>query len=650
MTAPTLPLPPGQTPRPWQLAAVRDVAAAMSAGQRRVLVAAATGTGKGTLLAALAVRAALRSPGARVLVLCHRDELLRDLLARIARVLKGLPPGHGVTAGLVKAGENAAAARIVVASVQTLRGARLAQVMAAGPAPALVIVDEAHHAPARSYQTVLAAVKAARGGADPFVLGLTATPYRTGAQGAVVGLGDAFDVVAHEHGIVAAIAEGDLVPPEAVRVDIHMELDLSGVSVGSGGDYDEDELAKVVDVDARNTAIAEYVAERLDARQVLAFAVSVAHAKRLAEALRGRGVAAEAVWGGTKEHPLSARERAALISRFARGDLQVLVSRDLLFEGFDAPSVEVLIACRPTASPIIAAQLVGRGLRTHTFPATTSTPARVKQVCEVWDFVGFLDGVRLDLGADLSRPGADLSRPGADGTAKAAPPRPLAVGDLVELVLPPSRGQGTVVEAAEDSPLVRVRWPDWEEAVHGRPEIVRVPPGREGPAAPLSFTVRGMRETAVFLLPGQAPQTARPWVWAVDAWACGGIVRRGSPPEGLPDVRARGLVRQVAPGTWEAWVGVWTGRKQDTLRRITPRPVPLAEAQRAVDVALDEVGARRGGWDAPWRAQDATEAQVRALRALGRRNVAGVTKGEAGDLLDAQIVRRAVREEVRGGR
>ncbi len=635
MSALTLPLPPGQTPRPWQLAAVRDVAAAMSAGQRRVLVAAATGTGKGTLLAALAVRAALRSPGARVLVLCHRDELLRDLLARIARVLKGLSPGHGITAGLVKAGENAAAARIVVASVQTLRGERLAQVMAAGPAPALVIVDEAHHAPARSYQTVLAAVKAARGGADPYVLGLTATPYRTGAQGAVVGLGNAFDVVAHEHGIVAAIAEGDLVPPEAVRVDIHMELDLSGVHVGAGGDYDEDELARVVDVDARNAAIAEYVAERLGARQALAFAVSVAHAKRLAEALRGRGLRAEAVWGGTKEHPLSARERAALISRFTRGDLQVLVSRDLLFEGFDAPAVEVLVACRPTESSIVGAQMIGRGLRTHTF-----ADGRRKRVCEVWDFVGVLDGLRLDLGADLSLPGAD-------GTAKAAPPRPLAVGDLVELVLPPSRGQGTVVEAQEDSPLVRVRWPDWEEVVHGRPELVRVPPGREGPAAPLAFCVRGMRETAVFLLPGQAPATARPWVWAVDAWACGGIIRRGG--EAAPDVRARGLVRQVAPGTWEAWVGVWTGRTCDTLRRITARPVPLAEAQRAVDVALDEVGARRGGWDAPWRAQDATEAQVRALRALGRRNVAGVTKGEAGDLLDAQIVRRAVREEVRRG-
>jgi hypothetical protein len=133
----------------------------------------------------------------------------------------------------------------------------------------------------------------------------------------------------------------------------------------------------------------------------------------------------------------------------------------------------------------------------------------------------------------------------------------------------------------------------------------------------------------------------------VDAWACGGLVRRGNAAEGLPDVRARGLVRQVAPSLWEAWVGVWTGRTCDTLRRITPRPVPLAEAQRAVDVALDEVGARRGGWDAPWRAQDATEAQVRALRALGRRNVAGVTKGEAGDLLDAQIVRRAVREALR---
>jgi superfamily II DNA or RNA helicase len=599
---------------------------------RRVLVSAATGTGKGTLLASLAVRAACKHPTARVLVLCHRKELLEDLQRRILATIRGLPSRltATLTCGLVRAGDNGARARIVVGSVQTLRPARLAEVLAAGP-PALVIVDEAHHAPARSYRDILAGVEAGLG-RPPHVLGLTATPYRTGKNGQTEGLGDAFDALVHEHGIVSAIREGDLVPPEAVRVDLHMELDLSAVRLGAGGDYDEEELEKAVDVDARNEAIADYVAERLGGRQALGFAVSIAHARRLAAALKARGVKAEAVWGGTKANPLPAAQRAALVSRFQRQDLQVLISRDLLFEGFDSPAVEVLIAARPTQSAIIAAQLIGRGLRRHAF-----ADGREKARCEVWDFCGFVDGVRLDLGADMSTPATAA----ATVTAQV---RGLEPGDLCELVLPPSRGVGCVQRAAADDPIVRVLWPDGEEVAHGRPELRRVRPGSsEGPALPL--VVRGQTETRVYLLPSAPEDRAsqRPWVWAVDAWVCSAIVRRGE-----LDVRARGLVREIAPDRWEAWVGVWEGREPSSeapLARlpVTARGLPLAAAQRAVDQALDAVGARRGGWDAAWRSEPATERQVQALRAMGRRQVAGLGKGEAGDLLDAQIVRKAVK-------
>ncbi len=630
----TLPLPPRQTPRRWQLAAVDAVSRAFAPPHRarRVLVSAATGTGKGTLLASLAVRAACKHPTARVLVLCHRKELLEDLQRRILATIRGLP-SHltaTLTCGLVRAGDNGARARIVVGSVQTLRPARLAEVLAAGP-PALVIVDEAHHAPARSYRDILAGVEAGLG-RPPHVLGLTATPYRTGKNGQTEGLGDAFDALVHEHGIVSAIREGDLVPPEAVRVDLHMELDLSAVRLGAGGDYDEEELEKAVDVDARNEAIADYVAERLGGRQALGFAVSIAHARRLAAALKARGVKAEAVWGGTKANPLPAAQRAALVSRFQRQDLQVLISRDLLFEGFDSPAVEVLIAARPTQSAIIAAQLIGRGLRRHAF-----ADGREKARCEVWDFCGFVDGVRLDLGADMSTPATAA----ATVTAQV---RGLEPGDLCELVLPPSRGVGCVQRAAADDPIVRVLWPDGEEVAHGRPELRRVRPGSsEGPALPL--VVRGQTETRVYLLPSAPEDRAsqRPWVWAVDAWVCSAIVRRGE-----LDVRARGLVREIAPDRWEAWVGVWEGREPSSeapLARlpVTARGLPLAAAQRAVDQALDAVGARRGGWDAAWRSEPATERQVQALRAMGRRQVAGLGKGEAGDLLDAQIVRKAVK-------
>ena len=631
----TLPLPPGQTPRRWQLAAVDAVSRAFGAPHRarRVLVSAATGTGKGTLLASLAVRAACKHPTARVLVLCHRKELLEDLQRRILATIRGLPPhlAASLTCGLVRAGDNGARARIVVGSVQTLRPARLAEVLAAGP-PALVIVDEAHHAPARSYRDILAGVEAGLG-RPPHVLGLTATPWRMAKGGQIADLSSAFDVHALSHGIVDAIREGDLVMPHGVRVDLHMALDLSGVRLGAGGDYDEEELEKAVDVDARNEAIADDLAKVLGQRQSLVFAVSVAHAKRLAHALKARGVRAEAVWGGTKTHPLSPGARDALVSRFQRGDLQVLVSRDLLFEGFDAPAVELLACCRPTQSQTIGLQAVGRGLRTCTF-----ADGRIKTTCEIRDYCGFLDGLNLALTVGLGEGAEEVQ------AAASSAPRSLEPGDLCELVLPPSRGVGCVQRAAADDPIVRVLWPDGEEVAHGRPELRRVrPEAGMGPALPL--VVRGQTETRVYLLPSAPEERAsqRPWVWAVDAWVCSAIVRRGD-----PDVRARGLVRQVGDDRWEAWVGVWQGRDMSPeapLARLpaTARGVPLAAAQRAVDAALDDVGARRGGWDAAWRAEPATERQVQALRAMGRRQVAGLGKGEAGDLLDAQIVRRAVK-------
>jgi hypothetical protein len=237
-----------------------------------------------------------------------------------------------------------------------------------------------------------------------------------------------------------------------------------------------------------------------------------------------------------------------------------------------------------------------------------------------------------------------MSTPATAAATVTAQVRGLEPGDLCELVLPPSRGVGCVQRAAADDPIVRVLWPDGEEVAHGRPELRRVRPGSsEGPALPL--VVRGQTETRVYLLPSAPEDRAsqRPWVWAVDAWVCSAIVRRGE-----LDVRARGLVREIAPDRWEAWVGVWEGREPSSeapLARlpVTARGLPLAAAQRAVDQALDAVGARRGGWDAAWRSEPATERQVQALRAMGRRQVAGLGKGEAGDLLDAQIVRKAVK-------
>jgi superfamily II DNA or RNA helicase len=407
-------LPPGQSARRWQLAAEEAVRSAYQAGMRSVLVAAATGTGKGTFLAGLAAQAAAK--GSRVLVLVHRRTLIEDLAERTRRC--------GVGVGVCLGGRHEVEAQVVIASVQALRG-RLADLAAFQ----LVITDECHHASAPTYQAIYERLTELGRWRH---LGLTATPYRMGRGGQVVGLlgGEgpgAFQATAYEYGIGAAIAAGDLVPVRAVRV--RTEVDLASVRL-AGSDYDANELARAVDTPGRNALAAERFKALAAGRPGLAFAASVEHAQRLAEALRAVGVRAEPVWG-----ELPKREQDRLIGEYAAGRIDVLVSRDLLYEGFDAPRAQVLLKARPTRSQIVYTQLVGRGLRQH--------PG--KSECLLIDLI--------DGGADLS---LDVEIESEERPARTW----LREGSRVVMALPPDLGVGRALGQVEGQEgLWRVRWP-----------------------------------------------------------------------------------------------------------------------------------------------------------------------------------------------
>lgn len=477
---PLLPLAPGQQPRAWQIDALRAVQAAWRRGLSRVVVSAATGTGKGTLLASLARRA--EAKGSRVLILVHRKELIEDLAARVSAIPGAAAPG------VVQGRRDGSDAPIVVASVQSLVR-RLAGLQPFD----LVITDECHHATAPSYQLVYRAVEEARrrsGKPERFAhLGMSATPFRSAADGVspITGEGEPYEAIVYAHDVVQAIRCGDLVPPRGTAVDTH--LDLAGVPI-RGADYDEAHLAGVVDVDARNAQIAAVVAERAAGRPFLAFAVSVAHAERLAAAMRGAGLRAEAVWG-----TMPADLRAQRLADYAAGRLDGLVSRDLLFEGFDSPRTSLLVAARPTRSQIIAWQLVGRGLRL----------APGKTDCEVLDFVGFLRS--LDFSAFSGPEGATEDR------AARKPWRP-APGDRVVLRYAEGRDVEVGVVAEVDDPdeprFVRVAWPVAGTGTHAVPDLARAP-AEPVPVAAVPIEVRGHTVYSVSVLPGQDVAAARGW-------------------------------------------------------------------------------------------------------------------------------------------
>jgi superfamily II DNA or RNA helicase len=335
------------TPRPYQLACIAAIREELKR-HRSTLVVMATGLGKTVTFAEIARLVAAK--GGRSLIVAHRGELL----TQAQRKLESL----GVAVGVEKASQSAADESVVVASVQSLRGARLS----AWPRDAfkLVVIDEAHRATAKTYRDIVEHFSAAK------VLGVTATPDRLDGQA----MGDVFESCAYRYGMRDAIKDGWLVPLTAQRV--HVEgLDLSAVRTVAGDLHQ-------ADLDEAMRACVDGVTEPLlrlaTDRPTILFAVSVAHAHALAASINARRPgSALALDGSAKD-----KDRSQAIESFLRGACQHLVNCSLFTEGFDAPSTSCIAIARPTKSRALYTQMVGRGTRL----------AEGKSDCLILDFAG----------------------------------------------------------------------------------------------------------------------------------------------------------------------------------------------------------------------------------------------------------------------
>jgi superfamily II DNA or RNA helicase len=330
--------------RPYQVAAQQAIVTARTQGFRAQLVSMATGLGKSVVIATLPDLLALEE-GDVLLTVAHRDELISQLVDKFAAA------NPGAVIGIEKADQRASpSCSIVVATVQTLSGPRLREFLERfGRRVSVFIIDEAHHAAAPTYRAIVEAVVADR--PDALVFGFTATPNR----GDGVRLIDVFHKIVFSMDARAAIDEGYLVPVRSYGVATTTNLDEVASRLG---DFVIGQLAAAVNTVDRNRRIVDAYQQHTPGMKALVFTASVQHARDVCAEFVAAGVRASFASGET---PTEERER--VVSDFRNGRSDVLVNCGLYLEGFDVPSIQVVINARPTKSTTLYTQITGRGLR-----------------------------------------------------------------------------------------------------------------------------------------------------------------------------------------------------------------------------------------------------------------------------------------------
>lgn len=313
------------------------------------LVVAATGTGK-TAISAFDYRrfAASRKEGTRLLFIAHREEILKQSLSCFRQVMKD--PDFGA---LAVGGHRASHVEHLFMSIQTLNSQRFFEKMDPNYYD-MIIVDEFHHAAARSYQHLLTHFH------PKILLGLTATPERM----------DGGDLLSYFGGHIAA----EIRLPDAIERRLLCPFHYFGITdpvslreiKWTGGEYDVRELERLYTAEgalasqrarAIGDALLRYTADIRDVK-ALGFCVSKKHAHFMADYFNQHGIPALALDADTPK-----AERNAARGRLEKGDLRILFVVDLFNEGVDIPSVNTVLFLRPTNSMTVFLQQLGRGLR-----------------------------------------------------------------------------------------------------------------------------------------------------------------------------------------------------------------------------------------------------------------------------------------------
>lgn len=387
--------------RPYQQQAF-DTLTRLARTKQFLLLQAATGAGK-TVIAAHLMQYYSGRWGFRCLFLAHKAILVRQALQRMRTTFEDADFDVDCLCASVSR-PGVARSRIIVASPQTL-ARRLDDL----PPVDMVIIDECHRVPPKGqnslYADVIGAVTTKRPGAR--VVGITATPWRLGMPwiyGPATREGmdtwwDGLDVrisitELQEQGFLSPLVAKACVPEE----------DLLDVPVGASGDFREDALEEVLLKPLHlGSAVKALRTHADDRKHIAVFCVTIAHARALADRLNRSGVTALAIDSRSGQD-----ENLRALDAFQKGEVRALCSVGMLTEGWDAPATDCLLMCRPTLSPALYVQMVGRGLRI----------APGKKDCLLLDLSGNIDRHGAPNAPRVLPRSADLLEYGPSGRSK----------------------------------------------------------------------------------------------------------------------------------------------------------------------------------------------------------------------------------------
>lgn len=374
--------------RPYQQAAIDSVFDWYASGKKgHPLVVAPVGAGKSLLIAEFIRRVQDTAPRAKIVVLAH----VMELLTQNAEELKSHHPSCDFgfySAGL---GQKRLHHDVTFAGIQSV----CKKAGAFPKPPDILIIDECHlisHNDQTTYRKFISDCEALN--PNLCVIGFTGTPFRADTGRLEEGEGKLFDGVAYEISMGFMIEQGYWAKPITAKTDYTM--DVSGVGK-RGGDYIISQLEEKVDTDEVTLACVVRMLDCCaDRNRVLVFTAGVQHCEHVRDALRAAGQFAEMVTGETPKE-----EREGIIKRFKAGDFKYLVNVAVLTTGFNVPEIDALVFMRPTQSPVLYIQCVGRGVRTvyaqgqfdlgTTEGRLASIAASGKKDCLVVDFGGVVD-------------------------------------------------------------------------------------------------------------------------------------------------------------------------------------------------------------------------------------------------------------------